>query len=79
MSSTGATFERAEHNADTLQSAFMLARYSQDRAEMVRVQMLIATGQGRFDVEDTNLNVVVDVSPISFQDWLRTAWEGHLP
>ncbi|MCJ1295050.1 hypothetical protein MMC34_006611 [Xylographa carneopallida] len=75
----GADFERAQHNAATLRDRLTLARSSHNEQEAVRVHLLIATGEGRFDFEDANLNGLVDFTPVRFQDWLRIVWAGRLP
>lgn len=38
----------------------------------------MATGEGRFDFTDANLNNMVSVIPESFEQWLHNAWRGHL-
>ncbi|MCJ1474384.1 hypothetical protein MMC13_003042 [Lambiella insularis] len=72
-------FERAEHNMDTLKDLLTLAKSSHDEQEAVRVHMLIATVQGRFDFDDANLNSMVNVTPVRFEDWLRRTWDGQFP
>ncbi|MCJ1419963.1 hypothetical protein MMC32_006319 [Xylographa parallela] len=74
----GAGFERAQHNAGTLRDRLTLARSSHNEQETIRVHLLIATGEGRFDFDDANLNGLVDFTPIRFQDWLHTVWAGEL-
>jgi len=73
------TFERAEHSSDTLQSALTLARTSQDRDKEISVRMLIATGEGQFDFDKTNLNGMVNITPVHFGQWLQSTWAGQLP
>ncbi|MCJ1394878.1 hypothetical protein MMC18_007758 [Xylographa bjoerkii] len=75
----GSSFERAQHNADTLRDRLTLALSSHNEHEVIRVRLLIATGEGRFDFDDANLNGLVDFTPIRFQDWLPTVWAAELP
>ena len=56
----------------------MLARASRNKQEENRIHWLMATGAGRFDFDDPNLNAMVDVTPIPFQMWLQRAWAGRL-
>ena len=44
----------------------------------LRIIALIASTEGRYDFTDVNLNAMVDFTPTRFEDWLRTAWSGHL-
>ena len=71
-------FERAEHNGETLQSALQLAQSSGDVRRQLYVQTLIATGLGAYDFPSANLNSLVDVTPIPFEQWLGIAWAGLL-
>ena len=73
-----ADFERAIHSLGTLQSSLMLARASRNKQEENRVYWLMATGEGRFDFDDHNLNAMVDITPIPFEMWLHKVWAGRL-
>lgn len=42
--------------------------------EQWRLHQLLATVAGRYDFDSPNLNGMVDVQPIRFQDWLYAAW-----
>ncbi|MCJ1287413.1 hypothetical protein MMC26_006762 [Xylographa opegraphella] len=75
----GTDFERAQHNSATLSDRLTLARTSHNEQETTRVHLLMATGEGRFDFDDANLNSLVDFTPVRFQDWLHTVWAGDLP
>lgn len=38
----------------------------------------MATAAGAYDFQDANLNNMVDVAPVNFENWLASAWNGHL-
>lgn len=57
-----------------LQAHLDHATFYQDYAKLGRIQELMATEQRRYDFEAPNLNAMVDVTPISFWDWLRNEW-----
>ena len=69
-------FERQYHNANTLQSALLLAQPSS--ADAQRYLTLLAIGNGQFDFEDANLNGMVNVTTQPFEAWLRSAWAAFL-
>ena len=71
-------FERAEHNNDTLQSALQLAQLSGDTRQQLQVQMHMAAGLGAYDFPTANLNSLVNITPIPFEQWLGIAWAGQL-
>ena len=60
-----------------MQSALTWANLDQDISEQVRVHMLMATGEGRFDLPNTNLNDMVAIQTQPFQHWLFDAWAGQ--
>lgn len=43
----------------------------------LRIITLMASLEGRYDFEDTNLNRVVSVVPTDFKTWLQRAWAGQ--
>ncbi len=60
-----------------LQDALTYAQISQDVGEQLRLHTLIATAEGRFDFGDPNLNVLVNVQPMRFANWLQARWAGQ--
>ena len=70
-------FERADHTNETLQSQLQLAISSHNAHEQLRMQTLMATGAGSFDFTDYNLNRMVNITPVSFENWLESAWANR--
>lgn len=66
-------FEREGHSPETLRYALLLAQSSHNNQQETRIHMLMATGEGRFDFDNINLDVI-DFSPVAFENWLPTAW-----
>lgn len=66
-------FEREGHSSESLRFALLLAQSSHDDQQKIRVHMLMATGEGRFDFDNPNLNDLVGLSPVPFTEWLPTA------
>jgi len=50
------------------------AIYYQDYYKANKIQELMATEQKRYDFDRPNLNEMVNVTPETFWDWLRTQW-----
>ncbi|KAK3052402.1 hypothetical protein LTR09_006612 [Extremus antarcticus] len=66
------------HNPASLRSELQLAAAQQDTARGTRVQVLIATANGRYDFSQPNLNrAFPDTKPITFQDWFVAKWSGQ--
>jgi len=65
-------FEREGHSSETLGFALLLAQSSHDDQQETRVHMLMATGEGRFDFDNPNLNDLDGLSPVPFTEWLPT-------
>jgi hypothetical protein len=70
----GALFSTDIIEPRDLQAHLDTAIYYQDWAKVNRIQELMATEQRRYDFEQPNLNALVDVTPMSFWDWLREHW-----
>lgn len=73
----GALFSTDIIEPRDLQAHLDQAIYYQDYAKVNRIQELIATEQRRYDYEQPNLNALVDVTPMSFWDWLREHWAAQ--
>lgn len=72
--STGVPFNRIVHTEESLQSCLSFAKAVGSMPEQWRLHQLLATVAGRYDFDSPNLNGMVDVQPIRFQDWLYAAW-----
>ncbi|KAL8933091.1 MAG: hypothetical protein Q9216_006530 [Gyalolechia sp. 2 TL-2023] len=73
----GAPFEKAQYNAQSMESALQLARSAGEMQAQLRTISMIATANGRFDFASPNLNTMVAVVPKRFQTWLQEAWQGR--
>lgn len=74
----GGPFERTNHNCKTMSTSLHQAQMSQNMQGQLRVIALIASAEGRYDFSDAHLNQLIGIVPRPFQDWLQTAWMGHL-
>lgn len=70
----GRDFERANYTKESLQDALTVAQALQDETREQRIQHLIATADGRYDLGSTNLNSMVNIVPQTFQHWLGQVW-----
>ncbi|KAI5860189.1 NAD(P)-binding protein [Durotheca rogersii] len=47
---------------------------NRDEANLISMQHLLQTADGRYSFRETNLNELVDVQPVSFRQWLYSVW-----
>ncbi|KAK4994833.1 hypothetical protein LTR66_005213 [Elasticomyces elasticus] len=63
------------HNPESLASALAVASLNHDLAEQLRLHHLLATAQGRYDYEESNLNTTFgDIRPEAFRAWVTRSW-----
>lgn len=64
------------HNMSTLRAELATAAAQGDRARGMRLQMLIATAEGRYDFEQQNLNAVFPRLQLErFAAWFVKKWD----
>jgi hypothetical protein len=54
--------------------ALTYARAIHNRERELQLYHLVATADGRYDFENTNLNQLLDLHPESFSDFLTRVW-----
>jgi hypothetical protein len=64
------------HNIHTLRAEFAAAAARQDRARCMKVQMMIATVEGRYDFTQRNLNTAFPGLQVErFANWFVKKWD----
>jgi hypothetical protein len=64
------------HNINTLRAEFAAAAARQDRARCMKVQMMIATVEGRYDFTQRNLNTAFPGIQVErFANWFVKKWD----
>jgi hypothetical protein len=64
------------HNINTLRAEFSAAAARQDRARCLKVQMMIATVEGRYDFTQRNLNTAFPGIQVErFANWFVKKWD----
>jgi hypothetical protein len=64
------------HNINTLRAEFAAAAARQDRARCMKVQMMIATVEGRYDFTQRNLNTAFPGLQVErFANWFVKKWD----
>jgi hypothetical protein len=71
---TGRPFDVSRHTRKSVTDALTYARAVRDRDRELQLHHLVATAEGRFDFENTNLNQLLDLHPESFSDFLTRVW-----
>ena len=74
LTKVGAMFSTDIIEPGDLASHLQHATYYQDWIKVHRIQELIATESRRYDFVQPNLNTLVNVTPITFWDWLQGHW-----
>jgi hypothetical protein len=74
LTDSGAPFSVDIIEPEHLTAHLQHATYYQDWIKVSRIQELIATEQRRYDFVSPNLNALVDVTPMTFWDWLKAHW-----
>jgi hypothetical protein len=66
------------HNPSSLRAELANAAAQGDRLRALKLQMLIATAEGRYDFPTRNLNdTFPDLQIERFADWFVKRWESH--
>jgi hypothetical protein len=66
------------HNPGSLRAEFTNAAVQGDRLRGYKLQMLIATAEGRYDFPTRNLNDAFPALQVErFADWFVKRWESH--
>jgi hypothetical protein len=76
IAAVGRIFERANYTKESLQDVLTVARALRDETREQRIQHLITTAEGRYDFNAINLNVMVNIVPQTFRDWLEQVWRS---
>lgn len=75
--STGEKFQPfVVHNIDSLRTELAAAAAQGDRARGIKLQMLIATAEGRYDFTQRNLNAAFPGLQVErFASWFVKKWD----
>ncbi|OKL61193.1 hypothetical protein UA08_03157 [Talaromyces atroroseus] len=72
----GGLLQRRYYDKATLMNDISFALETCDDSEHWRLRHLMATLQGRYDFQETNLNQLIPIQPKAFVSWLIAAWSN---